>query len=133
MVALASAACSGDVAEAEREAFELEAKQAAAQKLAEESKKNPPPEPAPKYKDPNKEGVRAKHEASIGLPIESDDPTVHVHTGVWKRPVNGSDIVIAVYPELPAGRYRFPASDQHRGSEVVVVSGQVAQLDLRLG
>jgi hypothetical protein len=46
---------------------------AAAQKLAEESRKNPPPEPAPTHKDPNKEGVRAKHEASIGLPIESDE------------------------------------------------------------
>jgi hypothetical protein len=45
---------------------------AAAQKLAEEARKNPPPEPVKKVKDPNKEGVRAKSEASIGLPIESE-------------------------------------------------------------
>ena len=48
---------------------------AAAQKLAEESRKNPPPEPAVHHKDPNKEGARAKREASIGLPIESEQET----------------------------------------------------------
>ena len=46
---------------------------AAAQKLAEEARKNPPPEPVKKVKDPNKEGVHAKSEASIGLPIESEE------------------------------------------------------------
>ncbi|MES1206569.1 MAG: hypothetical protein ABUS79_11595 [Pseudomonadota bacterium] len=46
---------------------------AAAQKLADEAAKNPPPLPAPKVKDPNKEGVRAKQEAAIGLPIASDN------------------------------------------------------------
>jgi len=45
---------------------------AAAQKLADEGRNNPEPPPPPKVKDPNKEGVRAKQEASIGLPIESD-------------------------------------------------------------
>jgi hypothetical protein len=45
---------------------------AAAQKLANESAKHPPPIAAPKVKDPSKEGVRAKQEAAIGLPIESD-------------------------------------------------------------
>src|ERR1051325_6429609 len=45
---------------------------AAAQKLAEEARKNAPPEPVKKVKDPNKEGVRAKSEASIGCPIESE-------------------------------------------------------------
>ena len=48
---------------------------AAAQKLAEEARKNPPPEPVAHHKDPNKEGVRAKREASIGLPIESEQET----------------------------------------------------------
>jgi len=48
---------------------------AAAQKLAEEARKNPPPEPVVHHKDPNKEGVRAKREASIGLPIESEQET----------------------------------------------------------
>jgi hypothetical protein len=48
---------------------------AAAQKLADEAAKNPPPVQAPKPKDPNKEGVRAKQEAAIGLPIASDQET----------------------------------------------------------
>jgi hypothetical protein len=46
-----------------------------AQRLAEEARKNPPPEPAVHHKDPNKEGVRAKRETSIGLPIESEQET----------------------------------------------------------
>jgi len=46
-----------------------------AQRLAEEARKNPPPEPAVHHKDPNKEGARAKREASIGLPIESEQET----------------------------------------------------------
>jgi hypothetical protein len=45
---------------------------AAAQKIADEAAKRPPPIQAPKVKDPNKEGVRAKQEAAIGLPIASD-------------------------------------------------------------
>ena len=44
----------------------------AAQKMADEAAKRPPPVQAPKVKDPNKEGVRAKQEAAIGLPIASD-------------------------------------------------------------
>ena len=48
---------------------------AAAQKLADEARKNPPPIAAPKVKDPSKEGARAKQEASIGLPIASDEAT----------------------------------------------------------
>ena len=46
---------------------------AAAQKLGEETRKNPPLEPAKKHRDPNKEGARAKNEATIGLPIASDE------------------------------------------------------------
>ena len=46
---------------------------AAAQKMAAEAKKNPPPEPAVHHKDPSKEGVNAKRESSIGLPIESEE------------------------------------------------------------
>jgi hypothetical protein len=48
---------------------------AAAQKIADEAAKRPPPIQAPKVKDPNKEGVRAKQEAAIGLPIASDQET----------------------------------------------------------
>lgn len=46
---------------------------AAAQKMAAEARKNPPPEPAVHHKDPSKEGVNAKRESSIGLPIASDE------------------------------------------------------------
>jgi len=47
----------------------------AAQKMADDAAKRPPPVQAPKVKDPNKEGVRAKQEAAIGLPIASDQET----------------------------------------------------------
>jgi hypothetical protein len=60
---------------------------AAAQKLANESAKHPPPIAAPKVKDPNKEGVRAKQEAAIGLPIESDKD---LHSGKGTRTAAGS-------------------------------------------
>ena len=46
---------------------------AAAQRLGDEARKNPPPEPPKKHKDPNKEGARAKSEAAIGLPVASDE------------------------------------------------------------
>jgi hypothetical protein len=46
---------------------------AAAQKMAAEAKKNPPPEPVAHHKDPSKEGVNAKRESSIGLPIDSEE------------------------------------------------------------
>ena len=45
---------------------------AEAKRLSEEAAKHPQPVAAPKPKDPNKEGVRAKQEAAIGLPIESE-------------------------------------------------------------
>jgi hypothetical protein len=63
---------------------------AAAQKLADKARKNPPPPPTPKVKDPNKEGVRAKHEAAIGLPIASDEPTRKKHAAAKKDADNNS-------------------------------------------
>jgi len=51
---------------------------AEAKRLADEAAKHPPPEVAPKRKDPNKEGVRAKQEAAIGLPIESENEPAKV-------------------------------------------------------
>jgi hypothetical protein len=60
---------------------------AAAQKLADEAAKNPPPIAAPRVKDPSKEGVRAKQEAAIGLPIASDkvDQSPRKSTGAVKK------------------------------------------------
>src|SRR5450432_2569782 len=43
-----------------------------AHKLADDAAKRPPPVHAPKVNDPHKEGVRAKQDAAIGLPIPSD-------------------------------------------------------------
>ena len=63
---------------------------AAAQKLADKARKNPPPPPAPKVKDPNKEGVRAKQEAAIGLPVASDEPTRKKHAAAKKDADNNS-------------------------------------------
>jgi hypothetical protein len=45
-----------------------------AARVAQEKARNAPP-PAPKAKDPNKEGVHAKGEASIDLAIPGDEPT----------------------------------------------------------
>jgi hypothetical protein len=50
---------------------------AAAQKLSDQARKHPAPEPVAKVKDPSKEGVRAKQEASIGLPIASEEEAAH--------------------------------------------------------
>jgi len=44
-----------------------------AQRLGDEARKNPPPQAPKKHKDPNKEGARAKNEATIGLPIASEE------------------------------------------------------------
>lgn len=63
-----------------------------AQKLGKEALKHPPPIQAPKVKDPNKQGVRAKGEASIGLPIESDNTPAHKKAAAKKAaPVASSD------------------------------------------
>lgn len=51
---------------------------AEAKRLADEAAKHPQPVAAPKHKDPNKEGARAKQEAAIGLPIESESEPAKV-------------------------------------------------------
>lgn len=62
-----------------------------AARVAQEKARNAPP-PAPKAKDPNKEGVHAKGEASIDLDIPSEEPTKTVKApGVKKaKPVASS-------------------------------------------
>jgi hypothetical protein len=73
-----------------------------------------------------------EHHAGTELPIEAyDDTSLHVHTGVWRRSVNGHDEVLAVFAELPAGRYGFPTAADRPGGEVAIVSGEIARLDLR--
>lgn len=55
-----------------------------AARVAQEKAKNAPP-PAPVKKDPNKEGVRAKGEASIDLPIAEEEPTHTTKTPSAKK------------------------------------------------
>jgi len=67
---------------------------AAAQRLGDEARKNPPPEPPKKHKDPNKEGARAKNEAAIGLPIASEEkarakPAAPAPRPAGKKPAPG--------------------------------------------
>ena len=69
--------------------------------------------------------------AGTELPIEADDPAVNIHTGVWKRTVDGTEMVLAIYPELPEGRYSFTAGPNLVAGQIVIESGKIADLDLR--
>ena len=67
------------------------------------------------------------------LPILSlDDPDwdPHTHTGVWRRTLGGTTVVVAVYPQLPEGRYRISVADR-RSADLVVTGGEVTNIDLR--
>lgn len=69
----------------------------------------------------------------IELPILSlDDPDwdPHTHTGVWRRKLGGTTAVVAVYPQLPEGRYQITLTDS-RATELVVTGGEVTNIDLR--
>ena len=61
-----------------------------------------------------------------------DDPGFdkNAHTGVWRRPVNGSTVVVAVYPELPSGRYQV-SPDGASTVTVVIEGGAVCETDCR--
>jgi hypothetical protein len=66
------------------------------------------------------------------LPIEfADDPRRDIHTGVWRRPIGGETVVVAVYPGLRAGSYRIHPGECHGGADLEVMGGQVSHLDLR--
>jgi hypothetical protein len=66
------------------------------------------------------------------LPIEfADDPDRDIHTGVWRRALGQSSVVVAVFPELREGDYRIHAGGVHPGSDVRIIGGQIAELDLR--
>jgi len=67
------------------------------------------------------------------LPILSlDDPDwdPRTHTGVWRRRIGATTAVVAVYPELPSGRYRITLAGGHV-SELCVTGGEVTDIDLR--
>lgn len=72
------------------------------------------------------------HLEGTELPIEfAEDPLRDIHTGVWRRPLGAATVVVAVYPELRAGRYRIHPTDGQDGADVVIVGGEVTELDLR--
>lgn len=67
------------------------------------------------------------------LPIMSlDDPDwdPNTHTGVWRRRLGSTTAVVAVFPELPEGRYRI-AVTAGRPTELVVSGGEITEIDLR--
>ena len=65
------------------------------------------------------------------LPIESlDDPSLEMHTGVWRRPIGDRSVVVALYPALLEGRYRITAPGTP-ARELMVRGGAVTELDLR--
>jgi hypothetical protein len=67
------------------------------------------------------------------LPILSlDDPDWDptTHTGVWRRPIGGGSVVVAVYPTLQNGRYRITLPNG-RTTDLAVNGSQVTNVDLR--
>src|ERR1700730_12131194 len=50
------------------------------------------------------------------------------HTAVWERRFNGRVVFAGVYPALPEGDYIIWT---HPSTEVTIVGGQVAEVDLR--
>ena len=63
------------------------------------------------------------------LSLDDPDWDPHTHTGVWRRALAGRTVMVAVYPELKAGRYRIvvPAGPTR---EFEVVGGRVTDIDL---
>jgi hypothetical protein len=64
------------------------------------------------------------------LPARHDLPPTH--TGVWERPVGHGACVVAVFPALPAGRYRLSGAGW-TGRLLEVRSGEVTHLTLAVG
>ncbi len=50
------------------------------------------------------------------------------HTAIWERKVNGRTVFAGIYPSLPAGDYIIWTNPS---SEVSIIGGQVAEVDLR--
>ena len=60
-------------------------------------------------------------------------PGAHpTHTGIWPRKLSGRDVLVAVFPELTAGRYDLLDVDQHHQASVTIAAGSVAELRLTL-
>jgi ABC-type Zn2+ transport system substrate-binding protein/surface adhesin len=59
------------------------------------------------------------------------EPPIDVHTGVWTRPHGTASLTAAVFPELLAGRYWVLDGDGRDVRPVVIVGGELTELDLR--
>jgi hypothetical protein len=57
--------------------------------------------------------------------------TARIHTVVHPRDVDGRTIFAGVFPSLPAGDYTIWRDDSTRNRSVTIVSGLVAEVDLR--
>ncbi len=70
------------------------------------------------------------HELYI-RPVETPDAHA-THTGIWPRRLGQREAVVAVFPELRAGRYDLLDVDLHHQATVTIAPGAVAQLRLAL-
>jgi fructose 1,6-bisphosphatase len=70
------------------------------------------------------EALRGKE---IEVSLKGNDAK-RVHTAVWERRVNGRTVFAGIYPSLPAGDYIIWTTPS---SEVRIIGGQVAEMDLR--
>jgi hypothetical protein len=71
-------------------------------------------------------------EALSGREVElapDDDLARLVHTVVRERRIGGRRLFLAVFPSLPAGRYRVCLDGARAGGVVQVVGGLVAEAD----
>jgi hypothetical protein len=70
--------------------------------------------------------------AGTELFLRSDhEPPIDVHTGVWTRPHRDAAVTAALFPELLAGRYAVLDHDGHAVRSVVIVGGELTEVDLR--
>jgi hypothetical protein len=64
----------------------------------------------------------------VQISLKGTNSARMVHTAVWERRVNGRVVFAGVYPSLPAGDYIIWT---HPSSQVTIVGGSVAEIDLR--
>lgn len=67
------------------------------------------------------------HGKEIEVSLKGNDAK-RIHTAVWERRVNGRTVFAGIYPSLPAGDYIIWTNPS---SEVSILGGQVAEVDLR--
>ena len=70
----------------------------------------------------------AWHGREIEVSLVGQD-TQRVHTAVLERIIGDQTRYVAVYAELPAGRYRIWGDDPRLSNQVTIVGGQVAEVD----